>query len=179
MLIDFTFAALIILAIIKGYQKGFIIAIFSIIAFIIGLAAALKLSAAVANYLKDSISVSARWLPFIAFALVFFIVIILVRLGAKLIEKTFQAVMLGWLNRIGGIVLYAALYTIILSIFIFYAEKLQLLQTAAIESSQTYHFIQPGGPKVMDNFGRLIPVFKDMFGQLGDFFNSLSNKISH
>jgi membrane protein required for colicin V production len=179
MLIDFTFAALIILAIIKGYQKGFIIAIFSIIAFIIGLAAALKLSAAVASYLKESISVSARWLPFIAFALVFFIVIILVRLGAKLIEKTFQAVMLGWLNRIGGILLYAALYLIILSIFIFYAEKLQLLQPAAIESSQTYHFIQPWGPKVMDNFGRLIPVFKDMFGQLGDFFNSLSNKISH
>ena len=179
MLIDFTFAALLILAIIKGYQKGFIIAIFSIIAFIIGLAAALKLSTAVAGYLKDSISVSAKWLPFIAFALVFFVVIILVRLGAKLIEKTFQAVMLGWLNRIGGILLYAVLYLIILSIFIFYAEKLQLLQQAAIESSQTYHFIQPWGHKVMDNFGRLIPVFKDMFTELGDFFNSLSNKISH
>jgi membrane protein required for colicin V production len=179
MLIDFTFAALLILAIIKGYQKGFIIAIFSIIAFIIGLAAALKLSTAVAGYLKDSISVSAKWLPFIAFALVFFIVIILVRLGARLIEKTFQAVMLGWLNRIGGILLYAALYLIILSIFIFYAEKLQLLQPAAIKSSQTYNFIQPWGPKVMDNFGRLIPVFKDMFTELGDFFNSLSNKIQH
>lgn len=179
MLIDFTFAALLILAIIKGYQKGFIIAIFSIIAFIIGLAAALKLSTAVAGYLKDSIHVSAKWLPFIAFALVFFAVIILVRLGAKLIEKTFQAVMLGWLNRIGGILLYAVLYLIILSIFIFYAEKLQLLQPEAIKSSQTYHFIQPWGPKVMDNFGRLIPVFKDMFTELGDFFNSLSNKIQH
>lgn len=179
MLIDFTFAALLILAIVKGYQKGFIIAIFSIIAFIIGLAAALKLSAAVAGYLKDSISVSAKWLPFIAFALVFFVVIILVRLGARLIEKTFQAVMLGWLNRIGGILLYAVLYLIILSIFIFYAEKLQLLQPEAIKSSQTYHFIQPWGPKVMDNFGRLIPVFKDMFTELGDFFNSLSNKIQH
>jgi membrane protein required for colicin V production len=179
MLIDFTFAALLILAVIKGYQKGFIIAIFSIIAFIIGLAAALKLSTAVAAYLKDSISVSAKWLPFIAFALVFFAVIILVRLGAKLIERTFQAVMLGWLNRIGGILLYAVLYLIILSIFIFYAEKLQLLQPDAIKSSQTYHFIQPWGPKVMDNFGRLIPVFKDMFTELGDFFNSLSNKIQH
>lgn len=179
MLIDFTFAALMILAIIKGYQKGFILAIFSIIAFIIGLAAALKLSTAVADYLKDSISVSAKWLPFIAFAIVFFLVVLLVRLGGKLIEKTFQAVMLGWLNRIAGILLYAALYLIILSIFIFYAQKLQILQPAAIESSQTYHFIQPWGPKVMDNFGRLIPPFKDMFTQLGDYFNSLSNKISH
>jgi membrane protein required for colicin V production len=179
MLIDFTFAALLIMSIIKGYQKGLIIAVFSIIAFIIGLAAALKLSTAVASYLNNSINVSAKWLPFVAFATVFFIVIVLVRLGAKLVEKTFQAVMLGWLNRIGGIVLYAALYMIILSIFIFYAEKLQLLQPEAIKSSKTYHFIQPWGPKVMNNFGRLVPIFKDMFTELGDFFNSLSNKISH
>ena len=179
MLIDLIFAVIIILAIIKGYQKGLIIAVFSIIAFIIGLAAALKLSAAVADYLKDSISVSAKWLPFIAFAIVFFIVLLLVRLGGKLIEKTFQAVMLGWLNRIGGILLYAALYIIILSIFIFYAEKLQLLQPATIKSSVTYNFIQPWGPIVMDNFGKLIPPFKDMFTELGDFFNSLSNKIPH
>lgn len=179
MLIDFIFAALIILAIFKGYQKGLILAVFSIIAFIIGLAAALKLSTVVADYLKTSVSVSAKWLPFIAFALVFFVVILLVRLGAKLIEKTFQAVMLGWLNRIGGIVLYVLLYLIILSIFVFYAEKLQLLQPATIQSSVTYKFIQPWGPVVMDNIGRLIPAFKDMFTQLGDFFNSISNKIQH
>jgi membrane protein required for colicin V production len=179
MLIDFTFAALLILAIIKGYQKGLILAIFSILAFIIGLAAALKLSTVVAAYLKDSISVSAKWLPFIAFALVFFIVVVLVRLGAKLVEKTFQAVLLGWVNRIGGILLYATLYLIILSIFVFYAEKLQLLQPATIQYSVTYNFIQPWGPKLMDNIGNLIPFFKDMFTQLGDFFNSLSNKISH
>ncbi len=168
-----------ILAIIKGFQKGLIIAVFSVIAFIIGLAAALKLSAVVAAYLKENVSISAKWLPFIAFALIFFVVALLVRLGGKLIEKTFQAVMLGWVNRIGGIFLYAALYLIILSIFIFYAEKLRLLQPAAIQSSQTYNFIQPWGPVVMDNFGRLIPVFKDMFAELGDFFNSLSNKITH
>lgn len=179
MLIDFTCIILLIIAIIKGYQKGFIIAIFSIIAFIIGLAAALKLSAVVAAYLQGSVNVSAKWLPFIAFALVFFLVVILVRLGAKLVEKAFQVVLLGWLNRLGGILLYAVLYLLILSIFIFYAEKLQFLQPSSLESSQTYDFIKPWGPKVMDNFGSLIPIFKNMFADLGDFFNSLSNKISH
>jgi membrane protein required for colicin V production len=179
MLIDFTFAALIILAIFKGYQKGLILAIFSIIAFIVGLAAALKLSTVVAAYLKESVNVSAKWLPFIAFALVFFVVVLLVRLGGKLVEKTFQAVMLGWANRIGGIVLYAALYLIILSIFIFYAQKLQLLQPATIQASSTYKFIQPWGPVIMDNIGKVIPIFKDMFAQLGDFFNLVTNKIQH
>jgi len=118
-------------------------------------------------------------MPFIAFALVFFVVVILVRLGAKLIEKTFQVVLLGWLNRIGGIIFYAALYIIIFSIFIFYAEKLALIRPTAIESSQTYHFIQPWGSTVMDNFGKVIPFFKDMFTGLEDFFYTISNKISY
>ncbi|HQW84709.1 MAG TPA: CvpA family protein, partial [Ferruginibacter sp.] len=68
---------------------------------------------------------------------------------------------------------------IIFSIFIFYAEKLQLIQPATIQSSATYHYIQPWGPKVMDGLGKFIPWFKDMFIQLGDFFNGLSNKIQH
>lgn len=179
MLIDLFFAVIIVIAIIKGYQKGLIIAIFSILAFIIGLAAALKFSAIVAVYLKDSVSVSAKWLPFLAFAMVFFIVLLLVHVGGKLIEKAFQVVLLGWLNRLGGVLLYITLYLIILSIFIFYAEKLHLLQPAAIESSQTYHFIQPWGPKVMDMMGKLIPVFKDMLNELNSFFNAIANKIQH
>lgn len=179
MLIDFTFAALLILAIIKGYKKGLVLAVFSILAFVIGLTAAIKLSTVVSSYLQDNITVSSRWLPFIAFALVFLLVVLLVRLGAGLVEKTFQQLLLGWANRTGGILLYAALYLIILSIFIFYAEKLQLLQPESIQSSVTYAFIQPWGPKLMDTIGSLVPMFKDMFTQLSDFFNSLSNKISH
>jgi membrane protein required for colicin V production len=179
MLIDFIFAIIIIFACIKGYQRGLILAVFSILAFIVGLAAALKLSTVVAGYMKDSVSVSAKWLPFISFVLVFFAVVLLVRWGAKLIEKTFQLVLLGWLNRIGGIVFYATLYIIIFSIFLFYAEKLQLLKPSVIQSSLTYGFVQPWGPKVIDGFGNIIPLFKDMFAQLDSFFGDLSNKIAH
>lgn len=179
MLIDLVFAALMVIAIIKGYRKGLIIAVFSIIAFLVGLAAALKLSAAVAEYLKYSVSISSKWLPFIAFAIVFITVVILVRLGAKLIEKGFQLVLLGWLNRIGGIIVYVVLYIIILSIFLFYAEKLHLVRPSAIASSQTYSFVQPWGAKVIDGFGKVIPIFKDMFTELESFFNGVSNKISH
>ncbi len=179
MIIDFIFAVLIVIACIKGYQRGLILAVFSIIAFIVGLAAALKLSTVVANHFKGSISVSDKWLPFISFVIVFFAVVLLVRWGGKLIEKTFRLVMLGWLNRLGGIIFYAALYIIIFSIFLFYAEKLQVLKPSAIESSLTYSFVQPWGPKVINGFGNIIPVFKDMFDQLELFFSGLSNKIPH
>lgn len=179
MLIDLVFAVLIVLAVIKGYQKGFVLAVFSVLAFILGLAAALKLSTVVAAYLGDSVNLSAKWLPFVAFVLVFLAVVILVRLGGKLIQKTLQLALLGWANRIAGIILYAALYTIILSAILFYAEKLKLLQPAAIQSSLSYTFVKPWGPVVIDNIGKVIPWFKDMFTQLEDFFNAIPNKIQH
>lgn len=177
MIVDIVFAIIMVVAILKGYQKGLIIAVFSIIAFIIGLAAALKLSTVVAGWLRDSTSLSAKWLPFLSFALVFLGVVLLVRWGASLIERTFQAIMLGWINRLGGIVFYAALYIIIFSVFLFYAEKIQLLQPSVIESSQTYSFIQPWGPKVMEGFGKVLPIFKDMFTDLGDFFTTVSTTL--
>lgn len=179
MLIDLVYAVFIVMAVIKGYQKGLVVAVFSVLAFILGLAAALKLSTVVAAYLHDSINVSAKWLPVIAFIIVFLAVVILVRLGGKLLEKTFELALLGWANRIAGIILYLLLYTIIFSIAMFYAEKLKLIRPSAITSSVTYSFVRPWGPVVIDNLARVIPWFKDMFTELENFFNAIPNKIEH
>ena len=178
-MIDFIYAIIIVIAIFKGYRKGLIIAIFSIVAFIVGLAAALKLSATVAAYLQNSVSISGKWLPFLSFAMVFGLVAVLVGMGGKLIEKTFEMALLGWANRIGGILLFVILYTIIFSIFLFYAEKIHLFEEATIQSSKVFPFIKPWGPKVINAFGTILPIFKDMFTQLSNYFESLSPKIPH
>ena len=178
-MIDIIFAILIVISIFKGYRKGLIIAIFSIVAFIVGLAAALKLSATVAAHLQNSVSISGKWLPFLSFAMVFGLVAVLVGMGGKLIEKTFEMALLGWANRIGGILLFVILYTIIFSIFLFYAEKIHLFEEATIQSSKVFPFIKPWGPKVINAFGTILPIFKDMFTQLSNYFESLSPKIPH
>lgn len=103
MIIDIIYAILLVLAIIKGFQRGLIVGIFSFVALVVGLAAALKLSTVVAGYIGDSVHISAEWLPFISFLVVFIGVVLLIRLGAKAIESAVEVVMLGWLNRIGGI----------------------------------------------------------------------------
>lgn len=176
-MIDIVFAIMMIVAIFKGYRKGLIIAAFSIIAFIIGLAAALKLSAVVATYLQQNISVSTKWLPFLSFALVFFAVVLLVNWGGKLIEKTVEMALLGWANKLGGILLFAALYTIIYSIFLFYAIKINLFNKETIAQSVVYPFVKPWGPVVIDSFGSIIPIFKNTFAQLEQFFQGISDKV--
>jgi membrane protein required for colicin V production len=109
MFIDIVFLLLMLLACVKGYSKGLIVALFSVVGFIAGLAAALKLSAYAAEKLSGTFNTSGKWLPVISFALVFLVVVVLVHLGAKLLQKSVEMVMLGWLNRIAGILLYALL----------------------------------------------------------------------
>src|SRR5437762_11559934 len=120
MLIDIVFIILVIIAIFKGYTKGFIVAVFSLLAIVVGLAAAIKLSVVTAGLLKNAIHVAAKWLPVIAFAVVFIIVVLLVRLGAMAIQKATELVMLGWVNKLAGSILYMALYTVIFSVLLFY-----------------------------------------------------------
>jgi membrane protein required for colicin V production len=178
MLIDLLYAVLLVIAIFKGIRRGFIIAIFSMLAFIIGLAAAMKLSTVVAGMLHNSTNISAKWLPFISFLVVFFVVVLLVRLLAKAIEKSVEFALLGWVNRLLGIVLYIALYTTIFSILLFYAVQLNLIKQETILASRTYSFIQPWGPYAINGLGAVIPWFKDMFGQLEEFFGNVSQKMS-
>ena len=177
-MIDIIFIVLLLIAVMKGLQRGLIVAVFSFLAVVIGLAAAIKLSAVVAGQVKDFVRVSPKWLPILSFILVFILVVILVRWCANLIQAALKLAMLGWLNKIGGVVLYAILFTAVYSIFLFYGTSAHILSSHAISSSVTYKFIKPWGPTIIDGIGKLIPFFKDMFQKLEDFFGHLSNQVS-
>lgn len=177
MILDILFAVLIALAIFKGYQRGLVVGIFSLIAIIVGLAAAMKLSAAIAGYIGQTVRVSDRWLPILSFIIVFLLVLWLIRLGARLIQKAMEMATLGWVNRLGGILLYAVIFILVYSVLLFYAEQVHLLQPDIIRQSVTYSFVQPWGPRVINGFGNLIPLFRDMFGELESFFDGVAKKI--
>lgn len=177
MIIDIIVAIILILAIIRGYSQGLIVALFSITAFIIGLAAAMKLSVVAAGYIGKAVKVSDKWLPIIAFAVVFLIVVLLVRLGAKFIQKTVELAMLGWVNRVGGILLYIGIYILIFSVLLFFADQMSFIKPETKTESVTYSYIQPWGPKIIDGLGKIIPVFKGMFEDLEDFFDTVSKQV--
>lgn len=178
MLIDIIFAVFLLLAVMRGYRQGLIIGLFSLLSIIIGLAAAMKLSTVVAGWLGDSVNMSKEWLPLVSFILVFFVVVLLIRLGAKAIESAVEVVLMGWINKLAGIILYAVIGLLVFSVLLFYAEQMQLFQPATIRESVTYPLVQPWGPRVINGIGSVIPLFKDMFSELEAFFGNVSRKIS-
>jgi membrane protein required for colicin V production len=176
-IIDIIVFVLVIIGIIKGWRNGLVLGIFSVLAFIIGLAAAVKLSAVVAERLQEGTNISQRWLPVLAFAIVFLVVVFLVRLGAKALEGVLKLAMLGWLNKLGGVLLYVLLYLFIFSILLFYAQQLNIVKPETAEISITYPIIYPMGQEVIGAIGTVLPFFKDMFAELESFFDGLSRKV--
>ncbi len=173
MFIDTLFIILMVTAIFKGYSRGLVVAIFSSLAIFIGIVAAIKLSAVVGNYLQEHAKLSMQWLPFLSFALVMIVVMVLVKLLANIVERTIEFALMGWANKAGGILLYALMYTTLLSVCIFYVQKIGLFSSTTIQDSTFYTFIQPFGPKAVNAMGYIIPIFKDMFTQLDNFFTAV------
>ncbi len=176
MFIDIIFLILMVLAIFKGISRGFIVAVFSLLAFIIGLAAALKLSATVATYLHEKMNLGGYWLPFLSFLIVFVCVVLLVRWGAALVKKAAGIVFLGWIDTLAGILLYAVIYLMVFSVILFFATRIHLITPEVQAASKTYSYIAPFGPKVMSLVGKVLPFFSHMFSDLSRFFEGLSRK---
>lgn len=176
--IDLIFYLIVILAIIQGFRKGLIMALFSFLCLLVGMAAAVKLSAIVADYIGREPGTNGRWLPVLSFMAVFLIVALVVRLVGKLLESALKLVMLGWLNRLGGVILYLILYTAVYSILLYYGAGMHLFSAQAETDSHFYNVIAPMGPKVIEWISIVIPFGRDMFESLKQFFASAGTRIA-
>ena len=176
-MIDIFFFIIVILAIVHGWRKGLILALFSMVCGLIGLAAAVKLSAVLATHMKADLHMTTRWLPVIAFILVFILVIIIIRWAARLLEKLMQLVLLEWLNKLGGILLFLVLYLAIYSIVLFYGTKTQVISKSSIDNSHFYSLIAPFGPSVIRFITGFIPFGQDMFHALEGFFDRIARDV--
>ena len=131
------------IAVFKGIKNGLVVAIFSIVGWILGIYAAFRFADVAAGYLKGTLDMSPKTLYILSFIIVFLIVMLLVHLGAKLVEKTVELAFMGWLNRIGGIFFYVLLYTLIFSVMIFFADKFKLLSDETVAASRVYPWVKP------------------------------------
>src|SRR5690606_16710973 len=107
MALDIIGITLILLFFIRGYMKGLIVAIFSLLAILLGIICSLKLSGILATWFYEKGYITSGWGQLISYIIIFTTVFLLVRLVAKAVESVTRAVALGWLNKIIGGVLYA------------------------------------------------------------------------
>jgi len=176
-MIDLVFYLVIVMALIQGWRKGLIMGLISVICGIIGLAAAVKLSAVVATHMKSGLHINGWWLPILAFLLVFILVILIIRWFGILLEKVIDLALLGWLNKLGGILLYIIFYLSVYSVILFYATRSGIISQKTTLNSRFYSLIAPFGPGIIRFITGFIPYGQDMFRALEAFFDRVAGKI--
>ena len=91
-------------AIVQGFRKGFISQVIAIISIIAGVWLSFRFATVASAWLGQYIQGSEQVLKVTAFALIFIAAIAVLALLGKLIEGAVKLVMLGWLNRLLGVI---------------------------------------------------------------------------
>lgn len=92
-------------ALYKGIKNGFVGQVAGISGIILGIILGSRFSSLVSTYVSQWIDASEQVIKIISFALIIVAVIICALILSKAIEKLFSLVMLGWLNKLLGVIL--------------------------------------------------------------------------
>lgn len=177
MTIDIIAIILIILLFVRGYKRGIIVALCSVLAILLGLSCALSLSAKLSIYLLDKGYASSGWAPIISYVVLFIGVVWLVRMLAKLLDSFSSTVLLGWVNKSIGGFLYAGLGMVVYSTMLWLANYAHIIAPETIVASKTYSFIEPIAPWVFEHIGKLLPFVRDSFSDLREFFDGVNQNL--
>ena len=112
-----------------------------------------------------------------SFLIIFFGIVWLVGIVARIIEKSVQAIMLGIFNRIAGALLYAFIGAFIWSAKLWIANRAHFLAPETLTTSKTYDFFAPIAPWVFAHIGLVLPFAKDIFADLGHFFDGVNQHL--
>ena len=109
-------SVVLIFGLVRGLMKGFFVEVTSFIALAVGLYGAIHFSYITANYLKGSVSWSEKYIQIIAFAITFFLIVILISFTGKFLTKIAKTSALGMVNTFFGAVLGFLKMGLILSV---------------------------------------------------------------
>ena len=114
-------------AVIGGIRKGFVRQAAALTALILGIWAGLHFSSFISNILKGWLDTSNTVVDILSFTIIFILVILAVTLAGRLIEGIVKIVLLGWLNRLLGVIFAIIKYALILSVIIHLLSALDSL----------------------------------------------------
>lgn len=166
-MLDFITVIVVTIGFIRGFRKGLIVAIFSVVALLLGILFALKLSQLLAAWMVEK-GVGGAWAPMLAYIALFVGVGWLVRRGGKAIESFSEAVMLGIVNKLAGGVLFAFIGAVVWSTVLWLAARVNLISPETKASSRTYAYIEPLAPATFEKAGVVLPFARDVFNELSN-----------
>ena len=153
----------------KGIIKTFITTVGTIIAFI----ATLKLTPITADLLSTVLPTGSGLVPIIAFVVTLLIAMLAIRIVGQALESTLAAADLGFINKIVGGLLLAALGVFMLSCVFTFMDRASILTSEMKTTSQLYQHLEPIPQAGFDVAKTVFPIVQDMFNGIFDLFDQI------
>ncbi len=108
----------------RGFSKGLIIEVATLAGLILGVFIAIRYSPFTEGILKDFLNITSRYLSYIALAVTFLLVVIVVYLLGKMLTRLVDIISLGLVNKLLGTLLGIAKYFIMVCVLLMIVDAL-------------------------------------------------------
>lgn len=108
----------------KGFKKGLVFEVASLAALILGIYGGAKLSGYAGTLISDLFNSDSKYIPIIAFAVIFILIVILVHVLGKWLDKLVKNISLNFLNKLFGAIFNAAKIAFVISIIVLIINKI-------------------------------------------------------
>src|SRR5690606_19035774 len=113
----------------------------------------------------------------LTYALIFIVVVLLVRMGAKALEKLIKTLQLGLINRILGAAIYACLICLVFSTFYWLLNQVHLISPEMNTYAKSISILAPLAPKLFEWIQQCIPFLGHILDDLLHFFDRLNAQL--
>ena len=150
---------------IKGYRKGLIIEVVTLLAFGVGIYGAMHFSDFTAEHLQEVMEINPKYLNTVAFVLTFILLVIVVNMIGRAVTHLVKAMNLNFFNKLCGFVFGVAKGVLLCSILVLVLNNFQLIgivKPEVREKSKLYPYIEETVPYVYQGFDLVKDYAKDV-----------------
>ena len=119
---DIIFLCFVAIAAIIGFKRGGIRQIAIFIAIYLGFTLSLLHCSDFAAWIESKITIAHKWSTVVAFILIFAGAVLVFSILGHLLSKLMKITMLGWLDRLAGVVLGAGIFLMVASVLVYFVN---------------------------------------------------------
>ena len=145
-----------------GIKNGLIKQVVAFAVIYFGITLSLKFATPASEWILEHVKIPEFWAKAVSFILIFFAVALVLSLLGKMLEKIIKISLLGWLNKLLGIVVTFCIFALLFSVVVYFVDSannlLDFIPKEKLEESRFY-------PALLDLSKEVFPHFKELFQQ--------------
>ena len=148
----------------KGFRKGLIIEVVTLLAFGMGIYGAMHFSDFTASHMQEVMNINPKYLNTIAFVLTFILLVIVVNIIGRAVRKTVHSLNMGFFDRLGGFLFGVATGVLLCSTLVLVINNLQfvgLIKEEAKKESCLYPYVEKTVPYLYQGFDLVKGAIRD------------------